>query len=518
MAFGDMFQYLKYLITGDTEAMMKMNQLKSIYKSFKPSRYRYVTKEKIITQLFVNKIHTLFQHISKFKNLLESTLFTSDEAKANLYLNYYIESFLPDELKNKREKFLKEMMLQKVMEADNANKMIKKLENEFNVFKQYFNRSRMPRIEAEYLLLYRLNSLATFNFDLFFSKFDPEFDINSKKPPAYNPVHGKDLVGEFKDLYFLIGSLPKKVPLDDSFNRLYQKIFNSNDKKLVKETQAAVDAIFKMISQELAPIFLLNMAKYVSEDPGLKIRIEVKNFSILERYRKELDDRFNRNKAYVLEQFSDLSLQNEINALFKNKSLLQIEGYNDELLEALHSKNIAPINGMQGLKITKTFIFEIYEKKIKEAINVLILEAFFAEKDYQQEVSEAFFKANEMMNYYLECERAICNSPGNSIKSLAASLNTNNTNKTQMIVNIINDKVQECNRRCTENYYRLGTRLFEILSDFKKQKPEKVTNIKQIKGGQNKEFVNQLVNSYSDLSKYLKLLKNFVKSDMPARK
>ena len=48
--------YLKLLLTGDTYTLNKLKELKRLYKTFKHSKYKFITKDKKITNLFLQKI------------------------------------------------------------------------------------------------------------------------------------------------------------------------------------------------------------------------------------------------------------------------------------------------------------------------------------------------------------------------------------------------------------------------------------------------------------------------------
>jgi len=157
--FSDLFLYFKFLISGDTTNIIKYKELKSLYKSFRPAKYRYITKEKKITNLFLQRIYTFYSHINEFKPILDTTLFDQDEKKSQLYLNYFIESNLADDIKNKREKFTKDSMWKKMMESDNPTNTIKEIEDEFILYKNFLSKTNMPKIDKEYYFLYMLNQL-----------------------------------------------------------------------------------------------------------------------------------------------------------------------------------------------------------------------------------------------------------------------------------------------------------------------------------------------------------------------
>lgn len=513
--FGDFFTYMKHLISGNTEALAKFRELKAMYRTFKPSKRRYLTKEKEVTELFLSRIFALYKSISVFRSILESTIFSFDEKKAALFLNYYIESFLPEEIRYKKEKYLKEEMLKKMQESDNPNAFMKQIEGDFNMFRKFFISSNMPKVETEYFLLYRINSLATFNFELFFSKFDPTYKIAEGKPPSYNIVSGKEVLNELKDLYFLLAQLPKRVDLTSSFKKLFSRISDMDEKRISKDSNSAVDEIYKYMGAELSPALILTMVRYIEENPKLKIPLEQKDTSILEKYRNDLTEWFGRNKDFVLQKYSEDSLQSDINALLGKTPLMPIEGYTPEFVKLLTTGNNDVITGIQGMRITKTFIMELYERKMKDIINVLVIEGFFLEKDFQTELSDCFFEVNELKNFCHDAEMNLANGSSNSMKTLEVLLGarSKNDNKIKMNIEIVNQKIMGYSRKVSISIYKLGTKLFEILKDYKSNKPLKIQNIKKIKEDRNKQYISKLANTYTSIVNYIKLIKNFVKVD-----
>jgi hypothetical protein len=295
-------------------------------------------------------------------------------------------------------------------------------------------------------------------------------------------------------------------------------------KSLSKSTQHSINDLFKMIGDELSPNILITMCKFIAENSKLRINIEQKYFSILEKYRKEIDRRFAKNKKFVLEKYSEKSLMQDVHSLFKGKHLLNFEGYSDELSKALQDNNFESISGIQAIKITKTFIIEIYESSIKEILNTLILEAFFDEKEEQKEFSNVFFTANELKDYILGFEESLSSSNKNSfnfLENLLRSFNLSNAtsqNRIIGLIDILNQKIKYANEKSAETLFKLATHIYQVIQDYKSEKPSYIVNIKNIKGKLNKEFINQLANSYNEIAKYIKIIKNFIIVDLDSKK
>lgn len=507
------FTYLKLLITGDTFTIEKLKELKRLYKTFRHSKYKFITKDKKITNLFLQKIFNLFTSVISYKSILDSTIFNKDEKRAQLYINSFIEAHFPEEIRLKREKFTKEVMLERIMESEFPNQTIKEIENEFIEYKKFINKDNLPKIESRYYLLLKLYLLSTFNFDLFFSKFQKDYIAPSQ--PTYSPIDGDEILNDLKDLYFLIGSIPQKLDLTSSLSILYA-IKKEDFKPQAKPIQHSLNSLFKMINDELSPQILITLCRFIAEDAKLRINIEQKYISILDKYRKEIDERFSKNKRFVLEKYSEKSLLQDVNSLFKGKHLLKFEGYTDELAKTIQDNNFEGVSGIQAIKITKTFILEIYEPVIKDIINNLILEAFFEEKDYQRDFSNTFFSANELKDFILGFEESLASSGKNTFSNLVSFLknfnssNVINQNKVINLIDIINQKIKHANEKCAEVLFKLAAFLYKIIQDYKLEKPVYVINIRNIKGKLNKEFINSLATSYNDIAKYIKIIKNFI--------
>jgi hypothetical protein len=77
-------------------------------------------------------------------------------------------------------------------------------------------------------------------------------------------------------------------------------------------------------------------------------------------------------------------------------------------------------------------------------------------------------------------------------------------------VDAINEKIILSNRKCAEIFYNLAVKIYEVLQDYKLPKPVRIQNIKQIKSGNNKEYIGKLANAYSDIARYIKIIKSFI--------
>ena len=167
MSPGNFFQYLIYLFKGDNDSIYKIRELNLIYKTFTSSRYKYVTKDRHITQQFLNKIFNLLKSVLICYDFFDSTLFSNDDTRKRVFTRFYIESFLPEQDLDLKDKFSKEFIIKRLQESDNPNKTIQSIEQEFNDFKAKFNNAEFAAVEVEYNFFLSLRHLCLFNFEGF---------------------------------------------------------------------------------------------------------------------------------------------------------------------------------------------------------------------------------------------------------------------------------------------------------------------------------------------------------------
>ncbi len=511
----NVFTYLQYLFSGNSGELVKLTELNNIFKMFKSSKYKYILKDKIITDLFLSKMVALSKELNALLVTFESTIFAREEAKANIYLGYLIDSYLPKEIADKKIRFTAEAMWEKVAETADFQKEMRNIEDDFNLYKSYFVKAKIPKFDQEYMLLYKLYNLSTFNFKSLFFAFDTKYSPKSGLPPIYHPISGIDIIADLKDLYFLIASLPQKHDLTIAFNTIFSRQNEETARENSKMTINSINNVYKLISDELSLDKLLALCRYIEEDPKLKIQIEMKYVSILDKFKKEMVDRFNKNKELITRKYSVESQGKDIKELFKGASLMEIDGYRKEIAELISDRDLMPLNGIQAMRITKTFINNVIAGELKATINSLLIEGFFVEKEFQNDFSERFFNTLELVDSFKEFEDSITTSGQTSLKNLYSmlTLSSSSESKLSRAIEGINDKIFHFNKKCLDVMYNFASKLFLILQDYQTSPPARISNIKTLKGQQNKEFMAVIISGYNDSVKYCKIMKNLTKSE-----
>ena len=148
-----MFNFLDYifaLFNKNSENAAKNKELKLILKKLIAKKCKYLAKDKILQQAFSNKIFSLYEQTLVLKDFFDKTLFHKDENRRKLFLYFYIDSFLSDELKKKKDSFDKNLIAKRLRESNTPQKTIELIEHDFMNFKKNYHRENMPEAEEEY--------------------------------------------------------------------------------------------------------------------------------------------------------------------------------------------------------------------------------------------------------------------------------------------------------------------------------------------------------------------------------
>lgn len=512
----NLFTYILALFNRNSEEALKKKDLKLILKKLTDKKRKYISKDRILLQPFANKMFSLYEQTLPLTDFFDKTLFNKDETRRKVFLHFYIDSFLPEELGKRKDNFEKKLIAKRLCESSNPQKTLELIEHDFMDFKKNYEHESMPDVESEYNLFYQLYQLANFDFESLFIKMDLSFNPNIPQVPTLKNSDATRISDDLKDFYYIIVAL-KRIPenANNSIEKLIGRYSNENAKNIAGKIKNSIDAIFKLLQNDLSMKIILCMIRYIDSNPYLKIKVSAENIAILDTYRKEIGNSFAKTKEEALNIFNNESIQNEISTLFKNIQLERIHDYTDELIIHLDEYNLE-LHGMQALNVTKTFI-KVYNETYREQINVFFVNGLFNDKEFQRDFSDAYFKMNELKAENLATEKEITTNPENSLATLESLLstvvNTMTEKKIRMITAEINVTINMHIHHCFSCVHEFASKMEEILNDYKSQTPKKIANIRSVRGSGTKDFISLMIEMYSMMVKYLKLIKRFIPSE-----
>lgn len=512
----NLFNYILTLFNKNNEDVSKNKDLKLILKKLADKKCKYISKDKVLLQPFANKMFSLYEQTLPLKDFFDKTLFNKDEARRKLFLHFYVDSFLPEESRKKKDNFEKKLIAKRLCESSNPQKTLELIEHDFADFKKNYDHENMPDVETEYIFFYHLYHLVTFDFESLFIKMDLSFNPNIPQVPALKNCDAARICDNLKDFYYITAAL-KRVPenSNNSIEKLIGRYSDENVKNIAGKMKSSINTIFKLLQSDLSVEIILCMIRYIDSNPYLKIKVSAEHIVILDVYRKEMGNVFAKTKEDALNIFNKESIQNEISSLFKNTKLERIQDYTDELIVSLDEHNLE-LRGMQALNVTKTFI-KIYDETYREQINIFLVNGLFIDKEFQRDFSDTYFKMNELKEENLTTEKEITANTENSLATLESLLSTSTTavteKKMKMITAEINLVVNMHLRHCFSCVYGFASKMEEILNDCKSQPPKKISNIRSIRGSGTKDFISSMTEMYSMMIKYLKLLKRIIPSE-----
>lgn len=361
----------------------------------------------------------------------------------------------------------------------------------------------------------RLWSLCTFDFENFLSLFDVHFNFTN---PNYKPkftMATSPKIGEgLKDFYFIWAGFKPEVNLYANLCALLERL-GIDDAENEKKIQTLIKHIQRLYMKVLPPKILLYLIRAIEGDPYLSPEIGTTGKEEVQDYIENLQQYFNRDIDRITMKRSENSIAGEMKELFGSTPLQEVDSYNQKLNELLQSNQLTPITHYKALQILKSFTRVYFDGKIRDPLNMVMVEAFFEKKAFQTSLSETYYACERISGELVQFEETLKGKGRYSIVLLNTKIKelkqgSQNQDIINRIVTSINKRAQEVIEEKSKLYHRLAIHLQEIINDFKKPTPDIISNIKGIGGHRNKELISTLVEGYNALARYLKIVRHFV--------
>ncbi|KKK49191.1 hypothetical protein LCGC14_3137550, partial [marine sediment metagenome] len=147
-------------------------------------------------------------------------------------------------------------------------------------------------------------------------------------------------------------------------------------------------------------------------------------------------------------------------------------------------------------------------------VNELIISGIFINKGVLNDLSNSYYALNSHLHNITAFENSLDSegTTGKVITRLLQSIKREKSAKKILDKTIknINLKAKIIIDEQVLNIKKMAQCLKNVLEDYKLKTPKIVSNIKKIRAGSNKQFIEELVKTYKDIFLLLKLMNNYV--------
>jgi hypothetical protein len=227
-----------------------------------------------------------------------------------------------------------------------------------------------------------------------------------------------------------------------------------------------------------------------------------------------LMNQFAADKERISRERHESAIGEDIASLFGQMETLAVEGYNEDTDIMLQKESSNSFIYVKPMRIVKTFVYEIFQKRIKEPVKRFLVEGYFDNKNFQNNMANVFFQCDHAIERIEGFEEGLSGNGRTSVPTLRRFIEEMKKGKdvgvfVTKIVDAVNERAKNLVESETNFVNMLGDSLYDIIADFKKPTPELITNMRTLGSGKNKDLITEIASGYNMIQKFIKVMRNF---------
>ena len=200
-------------------------------------------------------------------------------------------------------------------------------------------------------------------------------------------------------------------------------------------------------------------------------------------------------------------------APFPGTPLLPLQFYNAETSQQFLDAGLPGLVGVKALQILRSFCFSVLKTGYLDSVKKVVVDGFFADKEWGQKLSDSLYGANEILTRLEAFDHGLDSDAKTGLPALEKYLSGKvpvSTVPKQIIDKINRNAMALLEKEESKVVSTLAQRIQEVLTDYKSPRPEWVQNIKTLGGQNQRPFLESLVNGYNKTAQFLRIMKHFI--------
>jgi len=509
--------WLDRIFTRDPAVIQKRAELRKLHALLAdqhPPIYR--PKQNLVLPGLADSLLAFARLLRPLAELVKATVANGDARVAQRHHDWLIECRLTPLARERHAFFSYDGMEDRIRNSLEPEQELERLDSEFQGFLRELEDLGSARVNAELDLMERFSDIARYDYERLLSSFDPGVAIeNPGRKADFSPIDGDQALPELLDLLYVLDGFSFEAHLRENLLRLMER------RSTGEVGEAARKKIEKVISQldswlagPLAPWVLLALIRAIKSDPAYTPAAPRERQDWHAAFRLRLVQRFHKDRERVERERHEVAVVSDITALFGHTEIAGIEGYDDETDSYLRRESPNGFLWIKPLRVLRTFIASIFEPIIKEPLKRLLVEGYFDNKVFQNNMANVLYQCERSEARIAEFEVQLNGSGRVSVSAVRRYVEELRRGKDigaflQRLVDSINGRAREIVEDEAGLFSMLGDSLSEIVADSRKPNPELVTNVRTFGGGRNKEILAQLALAKDRLATLAKIMRNF---------
>ncbi len=511
----DFFEVLFNSSSPEVQIKQQLKKISSELKSVNPVIY----KNDLILPNFAEVIRLLYVYTKPLENLLYQTICSNDITRNTRFEDQLIiTGFSPEEQKI-LEELSYENRKQEIKSANLKQSVIfEKQRAKFEKLKHRLNDEEFLKIDTVLADLKNLADFCRFNFFVFVQNFDHSFDpLKKSYKPNFTAQPLQAIEKTLSDFYYVLANLKINTSMLNALDALSQLrnggIVNEDEQEDVLSNLKKINSIITTIT---TPEIIKKMICLSKGDPGYAPGFASYKRTARDSFVLHFQEKFSADERRIKTEIQDETIHKEIIAIFEDKQLIALEGYNLALNDLLQKNTSVSLLWITPLKIIKTFIAVYYSEKIKDLLGDINIEGFFNNPVYKNNFSSNVYACNECMDRISKFEKLFERNQKYDTAVLTGFIRDSHKDSSFMkkllsTVNDINGAAKSLIQNIVSAFFSMYTELQDIISDSKKPNSDIITNLKVLTmSSRNHENFDLLEKQYPSWTTFFKIMKNYI--------
>lgn len=461
------------LFTSNDPEAEKKRLLKVIAKDLSRSGYKfYKPGSDQILPAFGKFFYEIYKIISP------AQVFFNGHPNPNFYKNMAIEFSLSQNQKELSENLTEESILTLAKNAP-FDKLKAKLKQDFQSFATEFDIEKINKIDALYLKLLGFKSFCTYDYYFMLKKFDSSMrEGEFNRSPKLDSIEGAYVADDLKDFVAILYSLP----LEQDWSDLMEMFKNARGTEPIKSGQ------WNKIVQRLKTLrdnrVFDMMIQLITKDPTYATDVTEKVEHVVESYIESIKQQTENALRKLESEQKNSKIDSILTQIFNTTAVVILRQYTEGGSAAFEKRNLGSYTYAKPLNYLKAFLNEFVKRDVREYADLVLIRGKWTMAQFSTEMSNNYhimLDASDKITSFDE-KLAEDKETGSKIKTLLprAERDREANNILKTILKDTNTLAREYLIDTTKAMIGFAKTLKVLIEDYKKPKPEVLTNWKEL--------------------------------------
>lgn len=514
-ALRDFFLGLLSRNPEDAHRRRELRKIHAFLATIRPPYYK--PGQKTVQTSFAHILFTYCQLLRPVSDIVKRTIASSDLKQSRKYFDLLIDCHLPKEERERKVFFGYEGMRERLQISMDPDEESEAISREFQSFMKVLESAEIKMLDAELMDMERLVDLCRHDYERLLGIFDPgvNFD-NPDYKPEFQPAKGEAVAPELIDFYYIVSGFVFTTRMEESLAILLERISPpgavlEDQRRKLKKVLGSLNKIF---SHQLSSELLLALLRAIKADPSFIPDTARFKTSFLEAYKNRVYVQFQKDKERILRERHEDAIGQDIRGLFGESEILEVTAYNEENSRILSKESPESFEFVKPMRILKTFIESIFEPRLKENIKRVLVEGFFDNKTFQNNMANVYYQCVHSVERLSAFEEQLAGNGRVSVIAMKRYIEEARRGKDVQVfltkfADTVNNRAREILENETNLFNMMADALYDVISDFKRSSPEIITNIRTLGAGKNRDLMQAVGNGYNDIQRLIKIMRNF---------